>query len=304
MNEFDVINTFFKRDTRDEHVIVGSGDDGAVIHVPNVQQLVVSTDALQVGVHFPEDTTPEDIAYKAVAVSLSDMAAMGAAPKWLTMTLSVPSVENDWMQAFSKGLFACLDAFHVQLVGGDLTRGVLTVTTQALGLVPNGCAITRTGAHVGDGIFVTGTLGDAGLGLRDVAQRQRLNRPTPRVAAGIAIRDIATAAIDVSDGLLGDIQHLFNTTVKGATIHAHQLPLSDAVRAAPDALELALTAGDDFELCFTAPLDQQPLLESALSKAGCTFTHIGTMDAQDNVRVVGADGERVNIQASGFKHFG
>lgn len=270
-SEFDLIQTHFMRavENRDD-VVLGIGDDGAVLKCPEVQELIVSIDTLVAGVHFPEPTAPQDIAHKALAVNLSDLAAMGATPAWVTLSLTLPDADEAWVSAFCTGFFALADQHQVQLVGGDTTRGPLSVTIQAHGFVPRGQALRRDGAHAGDLIFVTGELGLGGWGLAAVTQRlppehQRLdhtraiahlNRPEPRLAVGEQLRGIASACIDLSDGLAGDLRHILERSQVGAVIDAEKIPLPSMYCLQGDrqqALEYALFAGDDYELCFTVP---------------------------------------------------
>ena len=271
LGEFDVIAQLRERCALPRaDVRVGIGDDGAVLRVPGGQQLVVAMDTLVEGVHFPRDTAAADIGWKALAVNLSDLAAMGAAPAWATLALTLPRALPRWLNDFAVGFARLARTHRVSLVGGDTTRGPLTVTVQAHGFVPSGAALLRAAARVGDAIYVSGTLGDAAAGLA-VAQRRlvgtrkadaawlraRLDRPTPRVALGLALRGLAHAAIDVSDGLAADLTHVLDASRVGAEIDMTRLPCSSALRrATPDAAHRArwqLAGGDDYELCFTVP---------------------------------------------------
>lgn len=302
LTEFDIISQFFsQKNSRRDDVILGIGDDAAIISVPPDQQLVVTMDTLVAGVHFPLDTHPYDIGYKTAAVNLSDLAAMGATPAWATLALTLPEADAEWLKAFSHGLFELLSKYHVQLIGGDLTKGPLTLTLQAHGFTPAGKALTRRGAKPGDLIFVSGTLGDAALGLQ-IAQKKisiephlaqyainRLNRPEPRVELGIALRDKAHAAIDISDGLTADLQHILTLSNVGAKLDVEKIPLSPALKSLPfeSALSLALSGGDDYELCVTVP----PHLQNALPN---TLTLIGVITEN-----LGLNG----IPTKGYQHF-
>lgn len=290
--EFDLIKRYFTRPSRRRDVLLAVGDDCALLQVPADQLLAVSTDTLIAGVHFPQHTAPYDIGWKALAVNLSDLAAMGAEPAWATLALSLPELNEPWLQAFSDGLFALADQHDVALVGGDTTRGPLSITITVHGFVPPQQALRRDAAQIGDVIAVTGTLGDAGRGLQqalgqvaicDISDAAfllaRLNRPTPRVAAALALRSIAHAAIDISDGLLQDLQHVLNRSGVGASLQLESLPLSDALRrqtaTEQQAIELALGSGDDYELCVTIPEAKWSRAQAAVSASGVNLTAIG-----------------------------
>jgi thiamine-monophosphate kinase len=319
VNEFELIARYFAPTTvRRADVDLGIGDDGAVLSVPAGQQLVVTMDTLIAGVHFPEDTPPGDIGFKALAVNLSDLAAMGAAPAWATMALTVPNTDGAWLEGFGAGFFELATRHGVQLVGGDITRGRLSITIQAHGLVSDGTAITRRCASVGDRICVTGTLGDAALGLLVAQGRMnasaadacflmmRLNRPTPRIECGVLLREIATAAIDISDGLAADLGHLLDARGLGATLSLASLPLSPAFSTnAPDVMrwQLALAGGDDYELCFTIPDRTFPDVAERFSRAGYRVTSIGRIESQPGLRCILPDGSEHSLRTSGFRHF-
>ncbi|HEX4044890.1 MAG TPA: thiamine-phosphate kinase [Gammaproteobacteria bacterium] len=279
MNEFDIIQQFFNRQPASmPGVILGIGDDCALVQVPADQILALTIDTLVAGVHFFESAAPADIGYKALAVSLSDLAAMGATPAWATLALTLPQNDKSWLAEFTNGFFTLADQYHTALIGGNITRGPLTITVQAHGLLPAGHAVTRQQAKPGDLIYVTNTLGDAGLALYALQHPelnisgltpclQRLHRPTPRIAEGIALRSFASAMIDLSDGLAGDLQHLIDQSQVGAVVNIEQLPLSASLLQAVPldiAYHLALTAGDDYELCFTVPAALQTLVEQTL----------------------------------------
>lgn len=302
MGEFDLIRRHFSgRGPRRGDVPLAIGDDAALLRPPPGQVLAVTVDSLLAGVHFPQDTPPAEIGYKALAVNLSDLAAMGAEPAWATLAISLPGDDEDWLSAFSAGFFALAERHAVQLVGGDTTCGPLAITVQLQGFVPPGAALTRSGARPGDHIYVTGTLGDAGAGLAIAQGRlslagpaaetllHRLWRPEPRVAAGLALRGVANAAIDVSDGLAQDLGHILAASGVGAELEVAVLPLSDALLAAGLAQpwRLAVSAGDDYELCFTAPASAEPGLLAALD---CPLTRIGRITAEPGQRWLDADG--------------
>ncbi len=314
MNEFDLIRRYFAgQGPQRDDVPLGIGDDAALLAAPAGQMLATTVDTLQAGVHFPLDTSADDIGHKALAVNLSDLAAMGATPAWVTLALSLPAVDEAWLAAFARGFFDLARQYDVQLVGGDTTRGPLSITVQAQGFVPQAEALTRAGAQVGDGVFVTGTLGDAGAGLAIVqgllraedAVRDnllaRLNRPEPRIAAGLALRGVATAAIDVSDGLGQDLGHILSASGVGAELQVDGLPLSPALRASgvDSPWRLAASAGDDYELCVTLP----PGAERTLHDLGCPLTRIGRIVTEPGLRWRDAEGRDVDAPLRGYDHF-
>ncbi len=310
-SEFDIIARYFTpRGALRDDVRVGVGDDGAVLHVPAGSDLVVSTDTLVRNVHFSDDTPPEDIGYKALAVSLSDLAAMAAEPAWATLALTIPSADEAWIAAFARGFFELAEFHHLALVGGDLTRGPLSITAAVYGYAPTGICLRRGGARPGDEIFVTGTLGDAALALAEGPHAEhacllaRLRRPTPRVAEGLALRGLASSGIDISDGLCADLGHLLIQSGCGATVDLETLPLSPALRAVQDPerrFMLALAGGDDYELCFTVPPGHRKALESRWN--GAPMTCIGRIEAAPGSRWRRADGAPYHPPAEGYRHF-
>lgn len=313
-SEFDLIDQFFLRRAARPDVILGIGDDAAVLRPPVDCDLVLTVDTLVENVHFPAATDPESIGHKAAAVNLSDLAAMGAEPTWLTLALTLPSVDKAWLAAFSKGFLRLADQFGTALVGGDTTRGPLSMTVQAAGLVPRGQAITRTGALAGDGVFVTGEIGDAGLALTLLTSGkpippyclQRLNRPTPRVEAGLVLRGIASAAIDVSDGLVADLKHILAGSGTGAVLDATAAPVSDEVRASlvsPADWRQPLVAGDDYELLFTVPAEKEPLLREQFCGLTASVTRIGQVVEKPGLLVKAGDDETLLFDEEGYDHF-
>lgn len=318
LHEFEVIARYFSQTfPHRADVIFGVGDDAALCVVPNGMQLAIAIDTLVAGVHFPPATAPKDIGYKALAVNLSDMAAMGATPAWMTLALTCPpDTHENWLADFSSGLRELAECYQVSLIGGDTTTGPLTITIQITGFVPAQMALHRHGAQPGDGIYVTGTLGDAGLGLASIQQQlrlpvlarhqveSRLNRPTPRLREGQALRGIASSAIDISDGLVADLEHILTASQVGASVYLEQLPLANALRehlSLEAAWQLALGAGDDYELCFTVPQPQ----ESALSKALVTgsYTRIGMIETLPGLRCVNASGQPFIPKSKGYQHY-
>ena len=308
--EFDLIARIRSRaDASRADVVLGIGDDAALLAPPPGQHLVVAMDTLNAGVHFPAGTAPADIGWKTLAVNLSDLAAMGATPAWCTLSLSLPAGDDGFVDGFLNGFLALAAAHGVALVGGDTTRGPLSACVTAHGFVAPGCALRRAGAGVGDDVWVSGTLGDAAAALAqwqageamDAALRVRLDRPLPRVALGRALRGIASACIDVSDGLLADLGHLCLASGVGAEVEVDALPASTALVAAFDAQArrgLQATGGDDYELCFSAP----PARRDAIAAMPGT-TRIGRIVAGDGVRAMTSAGVPWQPVHAGYQHF-
>ena len=302
---------------RDE-VILGIGDDAAVLDIPADQQLVISTDTLNQAVHFPVDTAPQDIGYKSIAVNLSDMAAMGAEPVAVSLSLSLPEHDAEWLDGFASGFFSLLNEYDVQLIGGDTTRGPLSISLTIYGIVPRGQCIHRSGASAGDAIYITGTLGDAGAALLGLTgelkltgpQRrsleERLNRPQPRVAIGNSLRGIASSAIDISDGLCADVGHLLESSRLGASLYVEQLPLSDTYREVFDVAggwHLPLYAGDDYELCFTIPDAGTQKLKDIIDRTDIPISCIGMIDSTPGLKLIQPDGSTEIVEPTGYDHF-
>ncbi len=318
--EFDLIARYFNRyRTARRDVQLGIGDDCALLTVAEKQLLAVSTDTLVEGIHFLKTIDPADLGYKALAVNLSDLAAMGADPAWVSLALTLPEVNTDWLEAFSDSLFEQLNYYGMQLIGGDTTRGPLSMTLTIQGLIPLDRALTRAGAGIGDWIFVTGSLGDSAAGLAILLEQlqvsdekhrktllQRHLRPTPRILQGQALRDLATSAIDISDGLISDLQHILTASGRGARLDLDALPLSESLLASVDkeqALKWALTGGEDYELCFTVPEINRGALDVALSHLGVDFTCIGQIaPLSEGIKLLRA-GEPVELDWHGFDHF-
>jgi thiamine-monophosphate kinase len=323
LSEFKLIERYFAKHASasqnpDKDIVLGIGDDAALLTIPAGMELAVSVDTLVAGVHFPVDTCPRDIGHKALAVGLSDMAAMGAEPRWLTLALTLPQADEVWLKGFSEDFFKLAESYNAHLIGGDTTRGPLSITVQVQGLVPAGQSFLRAAACPGDHIYVTGELGDAALALRalqgvaklPVEQAAylltRLNRPEPRIAAGLALRGIARAAIDISDGLAADLGHILTASGVGATLDLTQLPLSASVRAVVAETgdwHLPLSGGDDYEVCFTVPEQNQPRLFAVLGQLNCRCTHIGIIEKMPGLRCKLADGESFVPGVTGYKHF-
>jgi len=306
-----------------DDVKLGIGDDGAVLAVPAGQELVMAIDTMVEGTHFLPGTAASDLGWKVLAVNLSDLAAMGAEPAWAMLALTLPRADADFVENFAAGFAQLAGKYQLALVGGDTTGGPLSLSVAVHGFVPPGQALTRAGAQVGDEVLVTGTLGDAVAGLyalrdppRDDAHRaalrqsliERLTRPEPRVAVGIALRGLATSCVDISDGLLADLGHICSASGVAAELDATQLPRSAALRellGEDESLQLALSGGDNYELCFTVPPDRMAQMQSALADIGCAVTRIGrVVDGAGDVRVRAADGSWLSIGMKGWEHFG
>lgn len=312
-SEFDLITRIRSRVALRSDVVLGIGDDAAVIDIPAGQQLVVTTDTLNAGVHFPHDTAVEAIGWKSLAVNLSDLASMGARPAWCTLSLSLPESSPAWLDSFLDGFLDLAGQHQVCLVGGDTTRGPLSITVTAMGLIESGSALRRDAARVGDDVWVTGTLGDASAALEAVvggrepvaAARERLDRPTPRVAAGLQLRSKARACVDVSDGLLADLGHICERSNVGAEIALDALPFSDVLAAVSPQTRWNWQAigGDDYELCFTAPPQMRDEILRAMDTAHTRATRIGRIVDGSDVRALDASGKKWEPQRTGFNHF-
>jgi thiamine-monophosphate kinase len=323
-SEFDLIAKYFTRPVR--RARLGVGDDCALLAVAPGQELAITADMLVAGTHFFADTDPYRLGHKTLAVNLSDLAAMGATPNGALLSIALPSADEAWVAQFAAGFFALADAHGVDLVGGDTTRppkgGALVLNVTALGEVPVGQAIRRDGAKVGDDVWVSGSVGDAALGLAhlrnevvlEAAARDhcvgRLEMPAPRVALGLALRGIARSMLDVSDGLAGDLAHICRASKLAARLDVDALPLSQALRAQPRdlALRCALAGGDDYELCFTAAPEARAQVEAAGRGAGVAVTRIGgmlaAMDGAPLIAYQDAAGRAMDLELSGYDHFG
>ena len=316
--EIELIEKYFKR-TNDhgKYIVAGIGDDCAVVEVPRGQQLVVSTDSLLQNVHFPNDTPPEHVGYKSLAVSLSDLASMGAEPAFATLNISMPNDSDRWLEEFSRGFFELADQYAVSLIGGDTVRGPLSITVTAFGFARSNESIFRSKAQEGDGIFVTGTLGDAALGLIGSQRklkvtkieaeyfRSRLERPTARVEAGIALRNHATSAIDISDGLISDLTRILKASRVGADVQLNKIPISATYRKLLNTVgwDYALAHGDDYELCFTLPENKMQHVHELMIQSKVAVSRIGTIRQQPGLAILDADGEVYQPRWTGYSHF-
>ena len=316
MTEFELIRRFFT--PRTTHTVLAGGDDAALIAVTPGFELAVSTDMLIAGRHFFENAEAYGIGHKSLAVNLSDLAAMGARPGWATLSLALPQADADWLERFSLGFLELARAHDVDLIGGDTTRGPLAICVQIMGEVAAGKALRRSGARAGDDLWVSGTLGDAAIGLahlhghfelrahdRDHALK-RLDLPQPRVALGQALLGVATGAIDISDGLVADVGHVAEASGVRAVIEWESVPLSSAVgsnRQHPVVQQCALAGGDDYELAFTAPSSARKVLGQLGAKLGLALTRIGHVEAGDGVIVLDKGGKALVLPETGFDHF-
>jgi thiamine-monophosphate kinase len=316
MTEFELIRTFFARQPVSRaDVAAGIGDDAALLRPPAGQLLAVTSDLLVSGVHFLPDVEPHSLGHKALAVNLSDLAAMGAEPAWFLLNLVLPEADAQWLERFCGGMFDLARAYNVQLVGGDTSRGPLAIGIEAHGFVPETAALRRSSAKTGDRIYVTGSLGDAAVALRHRLGKQRLSeddfaavverldRPTPRVREGLSLRGLAHGAIDISDGLVADLGHILEQSRVGARIFLDKIPLSPVCRAHIKKFgwEAALAMGDDYELCFTVPPQNIGALEQL--QFACGLHYIGEIEAEPGLRIVDESGGPYRPTFTGHDHF-
>lgn len=321
MSEFDLISRYFTRAT--PGALLGVGDDAALLQISAGNVLAVSTDMLVSGVHFFADADPCLLGHKSLAVNLSDMAAMGAVPRWATLAIALPrvygqGVDEVWLERFSAGFFALAQQYGVELVGGDTTAGPLNVSVTIMGEVPQGAALQRNGAQPGDDIWVSGTLGDAALALAHLQQRivlsqtefsacaVALHQPQPRIALGLALRGVAHSAIDISDGLLADLGHILEASNAGAHLDFSLLPTSAHLNAylqSPLGKQCVLAGGDDYELCFTASADRHAQVLTLSEQLDVPLTCVGTIVAQPGCLVRDAQGDLIHFEKGGYEHF-
>ena len=312
MNEKDIIERFFLRQHSEPSLVLGIGDDAAVIAPDAGFELVVTTDTMVEDIHFTKETKPEALGYKLMAVNLSDLAAMGAQPKWATLNLTLVEVDERWLQQFAAGLFACADKFAVTLVGGDLTRGgQINASIQLIGIVANNTALTRAGAQINDLVFVTGRLGLAASAIQKLyqhdhdhscltaAQYKALYNPIPRVELGDDLREIASSAIDISDGLLHELKILCDQSHLGAKIVEENIPVATGAD-----LDLAMIGGEDYELLFTASPNKESAIKRQAIKHHCQITQLGSLQDQNGIEWL-RHGNAIPLpKKTGFDHFG
>jgi thiamine-monophosphate kinase len=313
--EFDLIARYFTRPVR--RAALGGGDDCALVEPTPGMQLAVSSDMLVEGRHFLSTVAPERLGHKALAVNLSDLAACGAEPLACTLALALPRADEVFVAGFAQGLYALADEHGIELVGGDTTAGPLNICITVFGQLPRGTALLRSGARAGDELWVSGRLGDARLALEVFrgrvalsgsefeTVRRAMEQPQPRVALGLALRGVASSAIDLSDGLLGDLGHVLQRSAVGARVDVDALPCSAVVAAQPAALRLEclLAGGDDYELLFTAARDRHDAVMAAGQRAGVAVVRIGTIEAAPGLRIVDAQGRAVAADFRGYDHF-
>jgi len=307
MNEFDLIHNYFTWPIKDPSVTLAVGDDAAIFSLDHGHQLVTTTDTLVESVHFSSTASTKDIAYKSLVVNLSDMAAMGAKAKYFTLALSIPKIDKSWLQDFSDSLRNLSQQYEVSLIGGDTTRGPLNITITMFGVVEISKALTRSGARPGDSVYVSGTIGDAGLCFWKLSndlipnnqELKRLNRPTPRVELGLALKNLASACIDLSDGLEQDLSHILKASSVGAVIEVEKIPISKAllgyIKDTND-WSIPICGGDDYELCFTIPEGNEEVLKKVSESCNVNITRIGVVTESLGLQIKGFDGPRKSYQ--------
>lgn len=319
MGEFDLIKRYFSRKSLQNDVILSVGDDCAITSIPAGYQLAITTDNLVEGTHFLPSISPADLAYKSVAVNLSDLAAMGATPTWMSLALTLPEIKEAWLAEFSQSLFAILDRYGVSLIGGDTTKGPLSITLTAQGFLPENQGLFRHQAKVGDWIFISGFLGDSAAGLDLLLQNRKIENesdryfiqrhlhPTPRVELGLALRSFSCCALDISDGLLADLEHILERSQVGAEIYLENLPLSRHLCTQYEqtqAEKFALTGGEDYELCFTVSEEKREEMEQVLRSQGIKVTCIGKILPQTSGLNLLKNGKKMALPTHiGFDHF-
>ncbi|MDX1812382.1 MAG: thiamine-phosphate kinase [Gammaproteobacteria bacterium] len=319
MSEFSLITEYFSQQKSvSENVLLGIGDDAAIVDVSRQTRLAVSVDTLNAGVHFPENTSPYDIGWKSLAVNLSDMAAMGAKPLYFTLAISMPEENSQWLADFSRGLFAIASQYNVELIGGDTTRGPLSISVHITGELNEQHATLRSAAKIGDLIYVTGMLGEAALALKSLSEKlplsgeeqrillEKLNRPTPRVKESLSWSHLVNAAIDISDGLYADLSHILEASKVGANVCVSDLPVSRSYRWCQqnaNEYDLALTGGDDYELCLTiAPENENSFLQKA-DELNCRVTKVGEVCEGKQLTLLKSDGQAYSLQGRSYEHF-
>ena len=319
MGEFDLIQRYFSSPAYRNDVSLGIGDDCAIVSIVEGLQLAITSDTLVAGVHFLANTAARDIAYKAVAVNLSDLAAMGAEPAWLTLALTLPVADEDWLRDFSDEFIATARYYNVDLVGGDTTRGPLSITVQAIGRVDPALVMRRDRARAGDAVYVSGTLGDAAAGLGILQQGQpvddnetwlteRLNRPEPRVDLGLKLAPYCRCAIDISDGLAADLGHILEASHRGATLYKDRIPLSHQLVAYSNDRDQVdwdrvLSGGDDYELCVVVPPENESKLTSVSSETSIPLTRVGVIEDHNGLTIVDETGTKQLLDCRGYDHF-
>ena len=315
LSEFDLIAKYFIRPTR--RAALGIGDDCALLTPSPATQIAISSDMLVSGTHFFPDADPRMLGHKSLAVNLSDLAAMGARPLAFTLAVSLPKPDEDWLRAYADGLFALADLHECELIGGDTTRGPLNICVTIFGEVSTDQALRRDAAQIGDDIWVSGSIGEARLGLAgllgeiqldeatQVSAAHHLHQPMPRVTLGMALPGVANAAIDISDGLQGDLGHILEKSGVGATLNVDALPVGQMLAEQPKEIQrdFALTGGDDYELCFTAPVSRRTAVLAAGNATGNAVARVGTINAEPGLRLVDAHFKSLSVNHRSFDHF-
>lgn len=315
ISEFDLITKYFTRPAKNADL--GVGDDCALLRQQADFQTAISTDMLVSGTHFFPDTDPEQLGHKSLAVNLSDLAAMGATPVAFTLAISMQQSDENWIRPFSQGMLALADKHQCELIGGDTTRGPLNICITVFGQIPTGQSLRRDAAQAGDDIWISGTIGDARLALAHMRNEltlpesdfqkvlPRMQKPTPRVELGTALRGIAHSALDLSDGLLGDLSHILDASNVGASLNTDAMPISDILAQQDERwkLQCTLGGGDDYELCFTAPENNRDLILEAGKKAGVPVTRVGKIEAESGIRLYNAAGPLDRGSIRSFDHF-
>jgi len=313
--EFNLIGKYFNRPH--VHTDLGVGDDAALLTIKEGCQLAVSSDTLVAGTHFFEDCQPYRIGWKSMAVNISDMAAMGANPKWATLAIALPHIDESWLSEFSRGLFACAQAYKVDLIGGDTTRGPLNISVTIMGEVAASKALLRSGAALGDDIWVSGELGNAALGLQFLLKKFNLTEdeqkvclddlymPQPRVPLGLALHGLASSCIDISDGLIADLSHILKASKLGANVYLNKINCLPTMKHRLDediVRQAILTGGDDYELCFTAPEDNKAAIVALGEQLGVPLSCVGNVTQGEALNVL-YEGRPVNLNKQGYDHF-
>ena len=319
-SEFDIIKEYFTFSTLSDDVLIASGDDCASVSVPEDKQLLVTVDTLISGVHFPVETTAENIAYKAMMVNLSDLAAMGATPAWVTLAITLPEIDHHWLSRFSKTISELLKRFNISLIGGDTTKGELSITIQAMGLCDKDKVLRRDKAKPGDKIYVTGDIGDAAIGLHVILNSledeklkpciNKLNRPEVKVGFAEELVLYSDCAIDISDGLIADLGHILKASLCGANIKLEDVPLSSTAKYFFDHYyksntdwSMVLTGGDDYELCFTVNNKNESAVIELAKKHHTKISCIGEITDSKQLDFYDVNNELINFSNTGFKHF-
>lgn len=319
LGEFNLIDKYFSaRQTQRKDVHLALGDDCAIVKAPENSRIAISTDTLVAGTHFLADANPAWVAHKALASNISDLAAMGATPAWVSMALTLPSIDEQWLESFCESFFELANYYNIQLIGGDTTKGPLSISLTVQGFVPDDKALTRSGACIGDWVYVTGELGDSKAGLSVILDESKRHDPFakelekrhyqshPRILVGQALLGLASSAVDISDGLMADLGHILNRSQVGASIDASLLPMSKELLqfsgTVSVAQQYALTSGEEYELCFTVPEQNKGSLESAIAHCGCKVTCIGQIRPQGTLEIH-HKGNRIDWALEGYDHF-